>query len=73
MGCGTELAELVAEFGLGIQPGAGDAGVGGDLGDGALLAGVTEVLEGLAGALKVSSRRRWAAAMRWWLLSGRIG
>ena len=26
--------------------------MGGDLGDGALLAGVTEVLEGLAGALK---------------------
>ena len=49
---GGQSAELIAQFGLGIEPGAGDAGVGGDLHDGAPLAGFAEFLQGLAGAFE---------------------
>ena len=46
---------------LGVEPGAGDAGVGGDLGDGAPLAGFAEFVQGL---VRVGGCRRGGVGQR---------
>ena len=68
-----EPANVVAELGLGVEPGAGDAGMSGDLGDGVLIAGFASSRRARRARSRVSALRRRAALTRWWLLSGCIG
>jgi hypothetical protein len=49
--CG-EPADVVAELGLGVEPGAGNAGTGGDIGDGESLSGLGEVVQGSLGTVE---------------------
>ena len=50
--CGGEPSDVVAEFGLGVEPGAGDAGAGGDVGDRVALSGFAEFPQGALGAFE---------------------
>src|SRR5437870_4505895 len=48
----AEGVDLLAEFGFGIDPGAGDAGLGGDCGDGDGAAAVLEFPQRLVGSVQ---------------------
>ena len=69
---GGQSAELAAQFGLGVEPRAGDAGTRGDLHDGAPLAGFVELLQGLAGTFEGVGATALGSGDEGWLLSRRI-